>query len=91
VKESIVEAGRPERLGAFLSCSGTTLTHAFEGSSLVIKTLWNVLEVTSVGEVLCPGIDAKGEITGQPSARVAAEQIGRRLARATGRKGTTDA
>ena len=52
-----------------------------------MKTVWHVLEVTSAGEVLCPGVDAKGEIREQPSARVAAEQIGRRLAEATERKG----
>ena len=91
MKQPLVEPGAPTRLGAFLSCSGTKLSHAFDGSSLVIKTLWNVLEVASVGEVLCPGIDAKGEIREQPSARVAAEQIGRRLASATERKGTTGA
>jgi hypothetical protein len=87
MKQALVGDDRPPRLGAFLSCSGTKLSHAFEGSSLVIKTLWNVLQVTSVGEVLCPGIDAKGEIAEQPSARVAAEQIGRRLAGETERKG----
>ena len=87
MKQALVEPGRPPRLGAFLSCSGTTLSHAFEGSSLVMKTVWNVLQVTSVGEVLCPGIDMKGEIREQPSAQVAAEQMGRRLAEATERKG----
>jgi hypothetical protein len=87
MKQALVEPGRPLRLGAFLSCSGTTLSHAFEGSSLVMKTVWNVLQVTSAGEVLCPGVDMKGEIREQPSAQVTAEQIGRRLAEATERKG----
>ena len=49
-----------------------------------------MLDVTPAGEVLCPGVDAKGEILGQPSTRVAAEQIGRRLAHETKRKGKTD-
>jgi hypothetical protein len=91
LKQPIVEPGRMERLGAFLSCSGTNLSHAFEGSSRIIRTLWHCLEVTPAGEVLCPGVDAKGAIGEQTSARVAAEEIGRRLGRATGRKGKPDA
>jgi hypothetical protein len=89
LKQAIKEPGKPERLGAFLSCSGTTSTHAFDGSRLIIRTLWNVLEVTPAGEVICPGVDVKGQIREQPGARVAAEQIGRRLARETKRKGRT--
>jgi multimeric flavodoxin WrbA len=89
MKQSLVGDDRLPRLGAFLSCSGTNLSHAFEGSSLVVKTLWNVLHVSSVGEVLCPGVDAKGEIEEQPGARLAAEQLGRGLASETERKGRT--
>lgn len=87
LKQPIVEPGRLERLGAFLSCAGTTFLNTFDGAKLVIKTLWNVLEVASAGEVLCPGVDAKGQIREQPGARVAAEQLGRLLARETERKG----
>ncbi len=81
LKRPVVEPGSPERLGAFLSCSGTTATHAFDGSKQVIRSLWYTLDVTPAGEVVCPGVDAKGEIREQPGARVAAEVIGRRLAR----------
>jgi hypothetical protein len=89
LKQPIAKPGSPERLGAFLSCSGTTSTHAFDGSRLIMRTLWNVLEVTPAGEVMCPGVDGKGMIREQPGARVAAEHLGRRLARETKPKGTT--
>jgi multimeric flavodoxin WrbA len=85
--QAIAEPGKPERLGALLSCSGTTSTHAFDGSRLIMRTLWNVLEVAPTGEVMCPGVDAKGDIREQPGARVAAKEIGRLLARETKRKG----
>jgi len=91
LKQSLARPDGPERLGAFLSCSGTTFSNAFDGSRLIIRTLWNVLDVKPAGEVLCPGVDAKGDILGQPSARVAAEQVGRLLARETKRKGKSDA
>ena len=85
LKLPIAEPGRMQRLGAFLSCSGTVSSHAFDGSQRVVRTLWNVLEVKSVGDVLCPGVDGKGEINEQAGARVAAEHIGRLLARETER------
>jgi multimeric flavodoxin WrbA len=64
LKRAVIEPGRRERLGAFLSCSGTTF-----------------LEVAPAGDLLCPGVDAKGEILDHPSARAVAEDIGRRLGR----------
>ena len=79
LKRAVIEPGRPERLGAFLSCSGTTLPHVFDGSRQVMRTLWQVLGVTPAGDALCPGVDAKGEILDHPSARAVAEDIGRRL------------
>jgi multimeric flavodoxin WrbA len=87
LKQPLIEPGRIERLGAFLSCSGTTSFNAFDCSKTIVKTMWTVLDVTSAGEVLCPGVDSKGEIRGQPGARVAAEQMGRRLAREIKGKG----
>ena len=54
---------------------------AFDCSLRIIKTLWLTLEVTPVGQVLCPGIDTKGQIRDEPGARGAAEEIGRQLAR----------
>lgn len=81
LKHAITEPGRPERLGAFLSCSGTKFTHVFDGSLQVMRNLWHVLEVSPAGELLCPGVDAKGEILDHPSARAVAEDIGHRLGR----------
>jgi hypothetical protein len=81
LKHALAEPGRPERLGAFLSCSGTTFTHVFDGSRQVMRNLWHVLEVSPAGELLCPGVDARGEILEQPPARAVAEDIGHRLGR----------
>jgi multimeric flavodoxin WrbA len=80
LEQPIAPPGSPQRLGAFLSCGGTKLTHAFEGSQRIMRTLWHTLDVTPAGEVLCPGIDEKGKIRDEAGARVAAEQVGRRLA-----------
>lgn len=81
LKQPIRPAGSPKRLGAFLSCGGTKPMRAFDGSLRIMKTLWLTLDVTSDGDALCPGIDTKGQIRDEPGARVAAEEIGRRLAR----------
>lgn len=70
---------KSERRGAFLSCGGTRSARAFEGSRLVVQTLWHVLEVRSVGDLTYSGVDAKGDIKKQPGARQAAEELGRRL------------
>ncbi len=81
LKQPVAKPGSPERLGAFLSCSGTRFVQSFDGSRQIMRTLWHVLDVTPAGELLYPGVDAKGEITEQPGARVAAEAVGRRLGR----------
>jgi len=80
LKRSLVEPGRPTRFGAYLSCSGTKHPRAFDGAREVVSSLWHVLEVKSVGEMLIPGVDAKGEIEEQPGALDQAEAVGRRLA-----------
>jgi hypothetical protein len=80
LKRPFGEPGRAPRLGAFLSCAGTDLPQVFEGSRRTVKYLWHVLEATSAGEILCPEVDAKGDILKQPGARTAAEDLGRRLA-----------
>jgi multimeric flavodoxin WrbA len=90
LKQPIAEPGRPKRLGAFLSCAGTKSFNSFDGSKKVVRTLWTVLDITSAGEVLCPGVDGKGDIRAEPGAKVAAEQLGRLLARETDRKGGSD-
>jgi multimeric flavodoxin WrbA len=72
--------GAPGRRGAFLSCAGTDYKTAFDGARQVVNYFWHVLDVQPIGDLLCPGVDAKGEILEYPSAREIAEDIGRRLA-----------
>ena len=81
LKEPLSPPDRPQRLGSFLCCAGTTYSTVFDGTRQVMRYLWHVLEVSSAGDQLCPGVDARGEIHDQPSARVVAEEIGRRLGR----------
>jgi multimeric flavodoxin WrbA len=81
LKQPIAEPGCPERRGAFLSCAGMSSTQAFDGSRKVMRALWYTLDVVPAGEVLCPGVDAKGQIGEQAGARVAAELVGRNLGR----------
>ncbi len=75
----LVEAGRRQRLGAYLSCAGTEFSHVFDGSRQVVRYLWHILEAQSAGEMLCPGVDESGAIKDYPSARDVAMDIGRRL------------
>ena len=81
LKQPIAAPGGPERRGGFLSCAGMNSMQAFDGSKKVMRALWYTLDVTPAGEVLCPGVDAKGQIGEQAGARVAAEQLGRDLGR----------
>lgn len=82
LKQPLLAPGRPERRGAFLCCAGTHYRDVFEGARQVARYFWHVLEVQPVGELLCPGVDKRGEIEGFPSAREVAVDIGRRLAEA---------
>jgi FMN-dependent NADH-azoreductase len=76
----IAVPGRPQRRGAFLSCGGTDFATTFDGIRQVMRYFWRVLGIEPAGELLCPGVDGVGEILAQPSAKDAAEDIGRRLA-----------
>ncbi|HZK49607.1 MAG TPA: flavodoxin family protein, partial [Thermoleophilia bacterium] len=58
----------------------TTYKTVFDGARQVVNYFWRVLDVQPIGDLLCPGVDAKGEILKFPSAREIAEDIGRRLA-----------
>jgi multimeric flavodoxin WrbA len=69
-----------ERRGAYLSCAGTQFKDVFEGARQVARYFWHVLDVTSIGELLCPGVDKKGEIMDSLGAREVAADLGRRLA-----------
>jgi hypothetical protein len=84
LKRPVTEPGRPERAGAFLSCSGTSFSHVFDGCQMVMRTFWHLLEMSPAGELLCPGVDAKGDILKYPEARMVAEDIGHRLGKLRG-------
>jgi hypothetical protein len=75
----------PERLGAFLSCSGTDLPHVFDGSQRIVRYLWHVLGVSPVGELLVPKVDERGAILKHDEAHASAEDIGRRLGHPRGK------
>ncbi|MBU2603056.1 MAG: flavodoxin family protein [Actinobacteria bacterium] len=79
LKQPLRPDGAPERRGAFLSCAGTRFSTVFDGARQVANYFWHVLEIQPIGDLLCPGVDAKGEIEDYPSARTVAEDIGRRL------------
>lgn len=80
LKQPVRPEGSMERRGAFLSCAGTSYKTVFDGARQVSDYLWHVLEARAIGDLLCPGVDKKGEIHDYPSAREVAEDIGRRLA-----------
>jgi hypothetical protein len=84
LKQPVADPGGQERLGAFLGCAGTSFSYVFDGCRLVMRTFWHMLEVSPAGDLLCPGVDAKGEIVEHPEAREVAEDIGRRLGRERG-------
>ncbi len=80
LRQPLLEPGRRQRRGAFLSCAGTDLPQVFEGSRRTVRYLWHVLEVSPVGEALYPLTDAKGDILNHPGAQDSAVELGRRLA-----------
>ncbi|MCX8033228.1 MAG: flavodoxin family protein [Thermoleophilia bacterium] len=79
--QRLVGPDRPRRLGGFLTCSGTTVAHAFDASRRVVQAWFHLLEASLAGEVAFAGVDAKGDIFQRQGAREAAEDLGRRLAR----------
>lgn len=76
----VTAEGAPRRLGAYLCTAGTTREDVFDGALQVVRYFWHVTEITAAGDILAPGVDAKGEIEEQPSARTAAHHLGLRLA-----------
>jgi hypothetical protein len=80
LKQPVRPEGSMERRGTFISCAGTSFKNVFDGARQVADYFWHILDVKAIGDLLCPGVDAKGEILQHPSARAVAEDIGRRLA-----------
>jgi putative NADPH-quinone reductase len=80
LRQRVIPEGRPERRGAYLSCAGTDYEDVFAGANQVARYFFHVLEAVPSGDILCPKVDARGDILKFPGAREAAADLGRRLA-----------
>jgi multimeric flavodoxin WrbA len=69
------------RNGFFLSVSGRrTVPNLFEGEVVIIKTLFHIVDIKYRGEILLPGIDAKGDILKHPDSLELAYKAGQDFA-----------
>lgn len=68
-----------ERKGAFIAVGATRGKQLFDGSILVIKNLFQVIDVRYVDELLIRSVDKKGEIKGHPTALSGAFELGKKL------------
>jgi multimeric flavodoxin WrbA len=71
------EPGRKK--GFFVSVGGTKFAKLFDGALMVVKALFNTLDIAYAGELLFRGIDEKGAITGHPDALEQAFLAGQKL------------
>ena len=68
------------RKGFFISVSGRrTVPDLFVGELLTIKNLFRMIDVPYAGELLVPGVDAKGDILKHPEALEQAFQAGQKF------------
>jgi hypothetical protein len=51
----------------------------FDGARLTIKSFFATVHVTYIGDLLFPGIDAKGDISKHPTALSEAKELGEKL------------
>ena len=61
-----------ERRGAYIACAGTQFKDVFDGARQVVRYFWHVLDVTSIGDLLCPGRRQEGRdprLSGGPGGR----------------------
>ncbi len=70
---------RRERKGLFISVGALKIASLFEPTLTIIKTLFRVLDIAYVGELLFYGIDEKGAITKYPEALHQAFRAGQKL------------
>lgn len=69
-----------ERRGFFISVGGRrTIPNLFEAELITLKTLFRTLDLPYSGDILLPGIDAKGEILNHPEALEQAFQSGQKF------------
>ena len=70
---------RRERKGLFVSVGGRRVANGFEPALATVKSLFKVLDITYVGELVFPGVDEKGEINKKPDALRQAFLAGQKL------------
>ena len=69
-----------ERKGFFISVGGRrTIPNLFDAELVTIKNLFRVINVNYSGDILIPGIDAKGDILKHPEALEQAYAAGQKL------------
>ncbi len=68
-----------ERKGLFISVGGRSKANQFGPALAVVKSLFISLDIAYAGELVFPGIDAKGAITRHPDALKQAYLAGQRL------------
>jgi len=68
-----------ERKGLFISVGGRKIPNLFEPALVTVKTLFRILDITYVGELLFPAVDEKGAITKHPDAQRQAFLAGQQL------------
>jgi multimeric flavodoxin WrbA len=69
-----------KKKGLFVSVGGTRFANLFDGARVMVKALFNTLDVTYAGELLFRGIDEKGAINQHPDALKQAFLAGQELA-----------
>jgi hypothetical protein len=65
--------------GLFIAVGGMKLANLFEPSLAIVKALFKVLDVDYAGDLLVPGVDAKGSIKQHPDALKQAFLAGQKL------------
>ena len=68
-----------DRNGLFISVGGRNFANLFEPSIVIVKSLFNCLNVTYAGDLLFPGVDEKGAINKHPDALNQAFLAGQKL------------
>lgn len=69
-----------ERKGFFISVGGRrTVPNLFDAELVTIKNIFRMIDVTYAGDILIPGIDAKGDILKHPEVLEQAYQAGQKF------------
>lgn len=68
-----------ERKGAFIAVGATRGKQLFDGSILVIKNFFQIIDVRYADELLIRSVDKKGEIKDHPAELSSAFELGKKL------------